>query len=144
MSALPPKADMCTARGHVCFVPIADSCTATNRKTASRGGLSEESLSLLVTRDTRNLPLDALPRLLPVNRSAERSQRIQIRRRVVTDQIDRPCAKQEKRCSDGDNGGPDHGATLLLLLPVWIRSESCVMCVGLLCFRHNIADANAC
>jgi len=24
MSALPPKADMCTARGHVCFGPIAD------------------------------------------------------------------------------------------------------------------------
>ena len=25
MSALPPKADMCSALGHVCFVPIADS-----------------------------------------------------------------------------------------------------------------------
>ena len=24
MSALPPKADMCSARGHVCFGPIAD------------------------------------------------------------------------------------------------------------------------
>ena len=26
---------------NVCFVPIADSCSATNRKTASRGGLSD-------------------------------------------------------------------------------------------------------
>ena len=30
MSALPPKADMCGALGHVRFVPIADSCTAAN------------------------------------------------------------------------------------------------------------------
>ena len=29
MSALPPKADMCNALAHVCFVPIAGSCTAT-------------------------------------------------------------------------------------------------------------------
>src|SRR5215471_19109525 len=28
MSALPPKADMCGAQGHVCFGPKADSCTA--------------------------------------------------------------------------------------------------------------------
>ena len=54
--------------------------------------------------------LDALPCLLPVNWSAERGQRIQIRRRVVTDQIDRPCTEQEKRSSDGDDGSPDHGA----------------------------------
>ena len=39
MSALPPKADMCSAQAHVRFVPIADSCTATNRKTASRRSL---------------------------------------------------------------------------------------------------------
>jgi hypothetical protein len=31
----------------------------------------------------------------------------------------------------------------LLFLP-GIRNQSCVMCIGLLCFRHNIADANAC
>ena len=30
MSALPPKADMCGALGHVCFGQIADSCTAAN------------------------------------------------------------------------------------------------------------------
>jgi hypothetical protein len=30
MSALPPKADMCSALGHVRFVPIADSRTAAN------------------------------------------------------------------------------------------------------------------
>ncbi|MGB8178459.1 MAG: hypothetical protein WCF29_26285, partial [Pseudolabrys sp.] len=30
MSALPPKADMCGAPAHVCFLPEADSCTATN------------------------------------------------------------------------------------------------------------------
>src|SRR5262249_24267820 len=28
MSALPPKADMCSALGHLCFGPKADSCTA--------------------------------------------------------------------------------------------------------------------
>jgi len=28
MSALPSKADMCIARGHVCFGPIADICSA--------------------------------------------------------------------------------------------------------------------
>jgi len=59
--------------------------------------------------------LDALPCLLPVNRSAERGQRIQIRRRMVTDQIDRPCAEQEKRSSDGDDGSPDHGAAPVTL-----------------------------
>src|SRR4029450_3753701 len=32
MSALPPKADMCSALAHVCFGPIADSCTAPLRK----------------------------------------------------------------------------------------------------------------
>jgi hypothetical protein len=32
MSALPPKADMCGARGHVCFGPIADiGCYSINR-----------------------------------------------------------------------------------------------------------------
>jgi hypothetical protein len=30
MSALPPKADMCTARGHVCFGPTADMPLLTN------------------------------------------------------------------------------------------------------------------
>src|SRR5262245_10512630 len=34
MSALPPKADMCGALGHVCFGPKADICS--KRKTASR------------------------------------------------------------------------------------------------------------
>jgi hypothetical protein len=34
---------------------------------------------------------------------------------VITDQIDRPCAEQEKRSSDGDDGGPDHGAALVTL-----------------------------
>jgi hypothetical protein len=28
MSVLPPKADICSARGHVRFGPITDSCTA--------------------------------------------------------------------------------------------------------------------
>jgi hypothetical protein len=35
------KADIDATQTDVCFVPIADSCSATNRKTASRGGLSE-------------------------------------------------------------------------------------------------------
>jgi len=52
---------------------------------------------------------NTLPRLLPINRSAERGQRIQISRRVVTDQIDRPCAEQDKRRSNGDDGSTDHG-----------------------------------
>ena len=69
----------CTSPCSLCAK--ANSCTATNRKTTSRRSL--RSLSLLVTQ----------PRLLPVNRSAQRDQRIQIRRRVVTDQIDRPCAE---------------------------------------------------
>jgi hypothetical protein len=30
MSALPPKADMCSAIAYVCFGPEADSCTAAN------------------------------------------------------------------------------------------------------------------
>jgi hypothetical protein len=30
MSALPPKANMCSALRHVCFGPIADTCGATN------------------------------------------------------------------------------------------------------------------
>ena len=31
MSALPPKADKCGARGYVCFGPKADSCSAAKR-----------------------------------------------------------------------------------------------------------------
>ena len=57
-----------------------------------------------------------LPRLPPVNRSAERGQRVQIRRRVVTDQIDRVCAEQDKRRSDGDDGSADHGAAPVSLV----------------------------
>ena len=38
MSALPPKADMCSATRHVRFVPIAD-MNITSRKAAPRGGL---------------------------------------------------------------------------------------------------------
>ena len=30
MSALPPKADMCSATRHVCFVPIADILSTTD------------------------------------------------------------------------------------------------------------------
>ena len=43
MSALPPKADVCGAIRDVRFVPIADirELICANRKTASRGGLSE-------------------------------------------------------------------------------------------------------
>src|SRR5215470_639377 len=39
MSALPPKADMCSALGHVCFGPKADSCTA-EKKLISGGARS--------------------------------------------------------------------------------------------------------
>jgi hypothetical protein len=56
-----------------------------------------------------------LVHLLPVNRSAERSQRIQISRRVVTDQIDRPCAKQHEGRRNGDDGGTDHGGASAIL-----------------------------
>ena len=35
MSALPPKADMCSAPAHVCFVPIADIATPYLRGTIS-------------------------------------------------------------------------------------------------------------
>jgi hypothetical protein len=34
-------------------------------------------------------------------------------------------------------------ALLLLILPVWIRNQSCVMGIGLRCFGQNIADADA-
>jgi hypothetical protein len=53
---------------------------------------------------------------------------------VVTDQIDRPCAEQEKRRSEGDDGSPDHGAA-----PV----QNYVMWIGLLCFRHNIGNSSS-
>ena len=35
MSALTPEADMCNALAHVCFGPIADSCTAAMQKLAA-------------------------------------------------------------------------------------------------------------
>ena len=60
-------------------------------------------------RQTFRPQIQILGRLLPVNRSVERDQRIQISRRVVTDQIDRPCAKQDEGRSNGDDGGTDHG-----------------------------------
>jgi hypothetical protein len=36
-SALRPKADICSALGHVCYGPIADSCTAANLQQAVAG-----------------------------------------------------------------------------------------------------------
>jgi len=46
MSALPPKADICTAQAHVCFGPIADMCIYANERAYSgaralRSGTSE-------------------------------------------------------------------------------------------------------
>jgi len=64
-----------------------------------------------------------LLRLLPLNRSAERGQRIQIRRRMVTDQIDRPCAEQDERRRNGDDGSTDHGAAPVILARLDKKSE---------------------
>jgi hypothetical protein len=64
-----------------------------------------------------------LVHLLPVNRSAERSQRIQISRRVVTDQIDRPCAKQHEGRRNGDDGA----VRIMAVLPLFWKSQ-----------RHNL------
>ena len=88
---------------------------APSNKKDRLAAVSPKSDQIWSRSDSRNLPLDALPCLLPVNRSAERGQRIQIRRRVVTDQIDRPYAEQEKRRSDGDDGSPDHAAAPVTL-----------------------------
>jgi hypothetical protein len=43
MSALPPKADMCSARAHVRFVPIGDIAHAwfEMKEAANRGGLAK-------------------------------------------------------------------------------------------------------
>ena len=41
MSALPPKADMCSATRHVRFVPIADICEVRKTERPPCGGLSE-------------------------------------------------------------------------------------------------------
>jgi hypothetical protein len=42
---------------------------------------------------------------------------------VVTDQIDRVCAEQEKRRSDGDDGSADHGAAPVILARLDKKSE---------------------
>jgi hypothetical protein len=54
-------------------------------------------------------------RLVPVNRSAERGQRIQISRRVVTDEMSRPCTEQDERRSHGDDGSTHHGGAPVIL-----------------------------
>src|SRR5262245_2032152 len=46
MSALPPKADMCSALTHVGFGPLADSET----ERLPRSGLSENAISILIRR----------------------------------------------------------------------------------------------
>ena len=47
MSALPPKADTCSATRHVRFVPIADSCTAAKPPSFSgEGGLDHSPMVL--------------------------------------------------------------------------------------------------
>jgi hypothetical protein len=73
--------------------------------------------------DNVNAQRLTLPRLLPVNRRAQRGQRSQIWRRVVTDQIDRVCAEQDKRRSDGDDGSADHGAAPFILARLDKKSE---------------------
>jgi hypothetical protein len=79
--------------------------------------------------------------LIPLNRSAELGQPVQIRRRMIANQIDRPCAEQDKGRSERDDDSADQWL-LPLFLP-GVRDHSCVMCVGLFCFRRNIADADA-
>jgi len=79
--------------------------------------------------------------LIPLNWSAELGQPVQIRRWMIANQIDRPCAEQDKRRSDGDDDSTDQWL-LPLFLP-GIRDQSCVMCIGLLCFRQNPAGAQA-
>jgi hypothetical protein len=86
-------------------VPIADivsySITSSAMAITPDGMVSPSALAVLRLITSSNLVGRA------TGRSHERGQRIQIRRRVVTDQIDRPCAEQDKRRSDGDDGGPD-------------------------------------
>jgi hypothetical protein len=38
---------------------------------------------------------------------------------------------------------PSHNTLLLLFLSVWKRNQSCVMCIGLHCFRQDTAGAKA-
>ena len=42
---------------------------------------------------------------------------------MVTDQINRPCAEQEKGRSDGDDGSPDHGTAPVTLARLDKKSE---------------------
>ena len=61
---------------------------------------------------------------------------------MVTDQIDRHAPN---RTNDAvtEMMAVRIMALLLLFLPVWIRTQSYVMCIRLLSFRNNIADAHA-
>ena len=66
--------------------------------------------------------------LIPVN--AERSQRVEVRRRMITDDVDRPGADQDERCNHRNDGGADHDvapfvfAGISPMLPKAIRSGS--------------------
>ena len=58
MSALPPKADMCSAQAHVCFGPIADMCGAT---TDVRFG-PKADIALLIRQSRRHVAAEAMAR----------------------------------------------------------------------------------
>lgn len=47
--------------------------------------------------------------------AAQWGQRIEIRGRMITDQIDGPCPEQDERRSHRDNRGTDHDGSLFLL-----------------------------
>ena len=63
MSALPPKADMCSAPAHVRFVPIADirELICANRKTAARRSLRKSDQVVLITQRALLLSFSCAP-----------------------------------------------------------------------------------
>ena len=106
MSALPPKADICGALTHICFGPIANSCTAAKIKRglsttwSASGDLSAEGGSLTRSPNAFVSPefRDSITRLeslgwhAPAGRSAGRRNNLRHRFRWTGSQLGRYCS----------------------------------------------------
>lgn len=59
--------------------------------------------------------------LLPINVRAERSQRVQVCRGMITDQVDGPDADDDEQCDHGDYGSADHDVAPFIVFRAYPR-----------------------
>jgi len=102
MSALPPKADMCSAQADVRFVPIADIMNYAKRKTASRRSLQNPVQAIELGPESSSLPLPSPPKH-PQRAEAGREERKGGGKRRRGNRVRPNRQMLRNKIADGDN-----------------------------------------